>query len=88
MVKLVAVDWFKTKKIILKYGMYMFHRCFISTKPPFKPNAQVNEMKKSTEIIGFPKDKIIMLNFAVRSFSDKRQEILDYMYKLNLKNKT
>lgn len=74
-----------------KNNSQIWYVCFtdasISTKPPFKPNAQVNEMKKSTKIIGFSKDKIIMLNFAVRSFSDKRQEILDYMYKLNQKIK-
>ncbi len=59
----------------------------LSTKPPFKPNAQVKEMRKSTKIIGFKKDKIINFDFPVRSFSDHRQEILDKLYKLNIKIK-
>ena len=44
-------------------------------------------MHKSTKIIGFPKNNIVKFNFAVRSFSSHRQEILDHMYKLNQKIK-
>ena len=59
----------------------------LSTKKPFKPTAQMQEMLKSTKIIGFKRDNIIKFNFPVRSFSYHRQEILDHLYKLNKKIK-
>ena len=64
-----------------------FTKAELSTKPPFKPDAQLKEMQKSTKIIGFKKDKIISFDFPVRSFSKYRQEILDKLYKLNIKLK-
>ncbi len=59
----------------------------LSTKPPYKPDEQLKELKKSTSIIGFKKDKIINFNYSVRTFFQNRQEILDNLYKLNLKLK-
>ena len=56
-----------------------------STHPPFKPNAQKNEMMKSVLSLGFKKKKIIMKNWNVRTFSYHRQEILDFMIKLKKK---
>ena len=70
-----------------KFWYVCFTDAALSTKPPFKPQAQINEMHKSTKMIGFSKERIIMLNFPVRSFSDNRQKILDYMFKLNKKIK-
>ena len=75
----------------LKNNSKCWYVCFtdaaLSTKPPFKPNAQLKEMYKSTKIIGFRKKDIVKFNFAVRSFSSHRQEILDHLYKLNQKIK-
>ena len=56
-----------------------------STHPPFKPNAQKNEMMKSVLSLGFKKKKIIVKNWNVRTFSYHRQEILDFMIKLKKK---
>lgn len=75
----------RLKKNNSKCWYVCFTDAALSTKPPFKPSAQIKEMYKSTKIIGFSKDKIIKFNFPVRSFSYHRQEILDHMYKINQK---
>ena len=77
----------RLKKNNSKFWYVCFTDASLSTKPPFKPTAQVKEMLKSTKIIGFNRDNIIQLNFPVRSFSYHRQEILDHLYKLNKKIK-
>lgn len=76
---------------LLKNKSKCWYICFtdasLSTKPPFKQNAQVQEMFNSTKILGFQKKNIIQYNFPTRTFSDNRQEILDILYKLNIKIK-
>lgn len=59
----------------------------LSVKPPFKPNAQVSEMKKSIKTLGFKKGNLILKNYTVRSFRESRQRILDDLYLLNKKIK-
>jgi LmbE family N-acetylglucosaminyl deacetylase len=63
----------------------VFTKAEKSTKPPFKPDAQVKEMRKSTSIIGFEKSKVIEKNWQVRTFSYHRQEILDFMIEIKKK---
>lgn len=56
-----------------------------STHPPYKKDAQHDEMMRSVLSLGFNKSKIIKKNWKVRTFSYHRQEILDFM--IQLKNK-
>lgn len=65
----------------------VFTKAEKSTKPPFKSDEQVREMLKSTSIIGFEKSKILQKDWPVRTFSEHRQEILDYMITLKKKIK-
>ena len=53
-----------------------------STHPPFPPDAQRAEMGKSTRIIGYRSDRVLVRNWEVRGFHADRQEILDYMLEL------
>ena len=53
-----------------------------STHPPYAPDAQRQEMMRSTGILGYAPDKVLVRNWAVRTFAAHRQEILDHMIAL------
>jgi len=55
-------------------------------KKPEQKNL-VNESKKSLKILGFKEKNIIFGNFETREFSYHRQEICDYLWKINDKIK-
>ncbi|MBU1249446.1 MAG: PIG-L family deacetylase [Proteobacteria bacterium] len=53
-----------------------------STHPPFDPDAQKFEMQRSTGILGVKPENIEVHNWAVRTFKEHRQEILDEMIRI------
>ena len=53
-----------------------------STHPPFAPDEQKREMEKATAILGVRPENIILNNWAVRTFKEHRQEILDEMIRI------
>lgn len=50
-----------------------------STHPPFEPDEQRKEMARSTGILGYEPDHVLVENWQVRTFQEHRQEILDHM---------
>lgn len=50
--------------------------------PPFEPDAQRREMARSTGILGYAPERVLVENWAVRTFAEHRQEILDHMIRL------
>ena len=56
-----------------------------STHPPFEPDAQRTEMMRSTGVLGYAPDKVLVENWEVRTFAAHRQEILDHMIELRQK---
>ncbi|MGE4552408.1 MAG: PIG-L deacetylase family protein [Desulfovibrionaceae bacterium] len=53
-----------------------------STHPPFKPDEQKREMERATAILGVRPENVILNNWAVRTFKEHRQEILDEMIRI------
>lgn len=53
-----------------------------STHPPFAPDEQKREMEKATAILGVKPENVILNNWAVRTFPEHRQEILDEMIRI------
>lgn len=53
-----------------------------STPPPFPPDEQKREMERATSILGVRPENIICNNWAVRTFQEHRQEILDEMIRI------
>ncbi len=53
-----------------------------STHPPFDSDAQRGEMMRSTGILGYAPERVLVKNWEVRTFQAHRQEILDYMIAL------
>lgn len=58
-----------------------------STHPPFEPDAQLQELKRSTGTLGIPEERLLVENWQVRTFPEHRQEILDHMIKLRARIK-
>jgi len=50
-------------------------------------NALVGEHYKSMEVLGVPRDKVLLSQFETRNFPRDRQEILEYLYSLNREHK-
>ncbi|MGE4553325.1 MAG: PIG-L deacetylase family protein, partial [Desulfovibrionaceae bacterium] len=53
-----------------------------STPPPFQPDEQRREMLRSTAILGVKPENIQVHDWAVRTFPEHRQEILDEMIRI------
>jgi N-acetylglucosamine malate deacetylase 1 len=51
-------------------------------KNPLLPNVVI-ENKKSMQVLGVPEDHVVVGHFETRRFPESRQEILEYLIKLN-----
>ncbi len=60
-----------------------FSACQQSVLPNFPSDILITEVKSATAVLGIPKENLILHDFEVRTFSYRRQEILELMVKLN-----
>lgn len=54
-----------------------FSACQKSVPAPFDSDVLLSEVKAATEILGIKRDNLILLNYDVRTFNYRRQDILD-----------
>lgn len=59
-----------------------FSACQQSVLPQFPPDILVKEVKEAAAILGVKKENLILLDYEVRTFNYKRQEILDDILKV------
>jgi LmbE family N-acetylglucosaminyl deacetylase len=59
-----------------------FSACQQSVLKQFPPDILITEVKEASIEIGIKKENLILMDYAVRTFNFKRQEILDDMLKL------
>jgi len=71
-------------KLISENEVYYaaFSSCEESVPQGFDKNVLKGEVKQATETLGIPPANLSLFNFAVRRFSEKRQEILDQLIQL------
>jgi N-acetylglucosamine malate deacetylase 1 len=60
-----------------------FSACQQSVLPQFPSDILITEVKSATAVLGIPKENLILHDFEVRTFSYRRQEILEVLVKLN-----
>lgn len=53
-----------------------FSSCEESVPKDYASNVLVEELKNATAVLGIPEENVILLNYQVRIFPEKRQEIL------------
>jgi N-acetylglucosamine malate deacetylase 1 len=59
-----------------------FSSCQHSVPDGFAADVLVNEMQAATRILGVKKESLFLFDYEVRTFSSRRQEILDELIKL------
>lgn len=59
-----------------------FSACELSVTKEFPSNILITEVKQATEALGIRPSNLFLFDFEVRTFSFRRQEILDKMIKL------
>src|SRR5688572_30371487 len=59
-----------------------FSACHQSVLPQYPPDILVTEVKAATNILGIPEKHLILLDYEVRTFNYRRQEILDDILKI------
>lgn len=59
-----------------------FSACQKSVPPPFDADVLLTEVKAATHILGIKKENLVLLNYDVRTFNYRRQDILDDIIKL------
>ena len=59
-----------------------FSACQKSVPPPFDADVLTKEVVAATNILGIKKENLILLDYDVRTFSYRRQDILDDILKL------
>jgi len=59
-----------------------FSACQQSVSPEFPPDILVTEVKAATKKLGIPAGNLILLDYDVRTFNYKRQEILEDIIKI------
>lgn len=59
-----------------------FSACQKSVPPPFDENVLLQEVKSATGILGLKNENLILLDYDVRTFNYRRQDILDDILKI------
>jgi N-acetylglucosamine malate deacetylase 1 len=59
-----------------------FSACHRSVAPEFPPDILITEVKSATKKLGIPAGNLILLDYDVRTFNYKRQEILEDIIKI------
>lgn len=59
-----------------------FSACQNSVPPPFDSDVLLNEVKAATTVLGIKKENLILLDYDVRTFNYRRQDILDDILKI------
>ncbi len=59
-----------------------FSACQKSVPPPFDENVLLQEVKSATSILGIKHENLILLDYDVRTFNYRRQDILDDILKI------
>ena len=59
-----------------------FSACQKSVPPPFDENVLLEEVKSATNLLGIKKENLILLDYDVRTFNYRRQDILDDILKI------
>lgn len=59
-----------------------FSACQRSVPPPFDENVLLEEVKAATNLLGIKKENLILLDYDVRTFNYRRQDILDDILKI------
>lgn len=68
---------------LVEKGIEVYYVAFstaqISLPPGAPKDTLVKEVKKATNVLGIPKEQLILFDFPARSFPENRQEILEKM---------
>ncbi|MES2628596.1 MAG: PIG-L deacetylase family protein [Bacteroidota bacterium] len=59
-----------------------FSACQQSVLKDFPSDILVTEVKEASTVLGIPKDRLILLDYEVRTFNYRRQELLDDILKI------
>lgn len=59
-----------------------FSACQKSVPPPFDADVLLREVKAATNVLGIKKENLILLDYDVRTFNYRRQDILDDILKI------
>lgn len=59
-----------------------FSACQKSVPPPFDADVLLREVKSATEVLGIKEENLILLDYDVRTFNYRRQDILDDILKI------
>ena len=59
-----------------------FSACQKSVPPPFDADVLLKEVKAATNVLGIKQENLILLDYDVRTFNFRRQEILDDILKI------
>lgn len=74
---------------LVRSGSEVYYICFSIPIPPeegkFRREDVLKETRKATSKLGIKKENLVFLNFPIRRFDEKRQEILDELIKLKKK---
>lgn len=62
-----------------------FSACQKSVPPPFDADVLLREVKAATNVLGIKKENLILLDYDVRTFNYRRQDILDDILKIKKK---
>ena len=64
-----------------------FSACEQSVLPEYPSDILITEVKAATQVLGIPRENLILFDYEVRTFPSYRQQILDDMIDLNNKIK-
>ena len=59
-----------------------FSACQKSVPPPFDADVLLKEVKAATNVLGIKRENLILLDYDVRTFNFRRQDILDDILKI------
>ena len=59
-----------------------FSACQKSVPPPFDSDVLLREVKAATNVLGIKKENLILLDYDVRTFNYRRQDILEDILKI------
>jgi LmbE family N-acetylglucosaminyl deacetylase len=71
-------------KWIGEYEIYYvaFSACQKSVPPPFDADVLLREVKSATQVLGIKSENLILLDYDVRTFNYRRQDILEDILKI------
>lgn len=59
-----------------------FSACKQSLQPEFEEDILIKEVKAATQILGIPKERLLLYDYSVRTFNYHRQEILEKLIEI------